>query len=137
MATVSDITHFPSSIPSQIPQRSIGGGENDAVLITCTVVSRASAHFRGKRPCTPFQGVNVAVSIQTYGILIPGKRPCRPKLRVMFKRPWALTRDTTVISYLNSAFESVQLLSYGQTSNQQGSLHRWNTYRHIHTHKNY
>ena len=48
-------------------------------------------------PCTPFQGVTVAASIQTYGILIPGKCPCRPKLWVMFKRPWVLTRDTTVI----------------------------------------
>ena len=53
----------------------------------------------GKRPCTPFQGVNVAASIQTYGILILEECPCRPKLRVMFKCPWALTRDTTVCSY--------------------------------------
>ena len=53
----------------------------------------------GKRPCTSFQGVNVhvAASIQTYGILIPGKRPCEPKSQVMFKRPWALTWDTTVL----------------------------------------
>ena len=50
----------------------------------------------GKRPCTAFQGATVAASIQVYGILIPGKRPCRPKSRVMLKRPWALTRDTTV-----------------------------------------
>ena len=50
----------------------------------------------GKRPCTPFQGVNVVASIQTYGILIPGKRLCGPKSLVMFKRPWALTQDTTV-----------------------------------------
>ena len=28
----------------------------------------------GKRPCTTFQGVNVAASIQTYGRYIPGKR---------------------------------------------------------------
>ena len=51
----------------------------------------------GKRPCTAFQGANVAASIQTYGILIPGKRPCGPKSRVTFKRPWALTWDTTVM----------------------------------------
>ena len=50
----------------------------------------------GKRPCAEFQGVTVAASIQTYGIYIPGKRPCGPKSRVMFKCPWALTRDTTV-----------------------------------------
>ena len=50
----------------------------------------------GKRPCTEFQGVTVAASIQTYGIYILGKHPHRSKLRVMFKRPWALTRDTTV-----------------------------------------
>ena len=50
----------------------------------------------GKHPCTPFQGVNVAASIQMYGILIPGKRPCRPKSRVTFKCLWTLTRDTTV-----------------------------------------
>ena len=50
----------------------------------------------GKRPCAEFQGVTVAASIQTYGIYIPGKRPCGPKSRVMFKRPWALTRDTAV-----------------------------------------
>ena len=51
----------------------------------------------GKRSCAEFQGVTVAASIQTYGIYIPGKRPCGPKSRVMFKRPWLLTRDTMVI----------------------------------------
>ena len=50
----------------------------------------------GKRPCTAFHGATVAASIQTYGILIPGKHPCGPKLRAMFKRPWALTWDTAV-----------------------------------------
>ena len=39
----------------------------------------------GKCPCTAFQGATIAASIQTYGILIPDKRPCRPKSRVMFK----------------------------------------------------
>ena len=55
----------------------------------------------GKRPGTTFQGATVAASIQIYpwyGILIPGKRPCGPKSQVMFKRPWVLTRDTTVAS---------------------------------------
>ena len=50
-----------------------------------------------KRPCTAFQGVNVAASIQTYGKYVPGKCPCGPKSRCMFKRPWALTQDTTVV----------------------------------------
>ena len=50
----------------------------------------------GKCPCTKFQGVTVAASIQTYGIYIPGKRPCGPKSRVMFKHPWVLTWDATV-----------------------------------------
>ena len=49
----------------------------------------------GKRSRTSFQGVNVAASIQTYGNYVPGKRPCGPKLQCMFKRPWALTQDTT------------------------------------------
>ena len=53
----------------------------------------------GKCPCAEFQGVTVAASIQTYGIYIPGKRPCGPKSQVMFKCPWALTQDTTVLSY--------------------------------------
>ena len=48
----------------------------------------------GKRPCTAFQGVNVADTIQMYGKYIPGKHPCGPKSRCMFKRPWALARDT-------------------------------------------
>ena len=65
---------------------------DELAMYVHTVVSRA------KRPCTSFQGATVSASTQTYGILIPGKRPCGPKLRVMFKRPWALTRDTTVIS---------------------------------------
>ena len=51
----------------------------------------------GERPYTKFQGVTVAASIRTYGIYIPGKCPCGPKSRVILKRPWALTRDTTVI----------------------------------------
>ena len=37
-----------------------------------------------KHPCTSFQGVNVAASIQMYGNYVPGKRP------------WALTRDIKV-----------------------------------------
>ena len=51
----------------------------------------------GKRLCTTFQGATIAASIQMYGIYVPGKCPCGPKLQVMFKHPWALTRDTTVI----------------------------------------
>ena len=50
----------------------------------------------GKRPYTEFQGVTVAASIQTYGIYIPGKRPCGPKSQVILKRPWVLTWDTTI-----------------------------------------
>ena len=42
------------------------------------------------------QGATVAASIQAYGIFIRGKLPCGPKSRVMFKRPWVLTQDTTV-----------------------------------------
>ena len=56
-----------------------------------TVVSRASAHVY-----TSFQGINVAASIQKYGNYVPGMHPCGPKLRCMFKHPWALTRDTMV-----------------------------------------
>ena len=57
-----------------------------------------ATHFKNlilssERPCSAFQGVNITASIQMY---IPSKRPCGPKSRVMFKRPWALTRDTTV-----------------------------------------
>ena len=37
--------------------------------------------------------------MQTYGILIPGKCPCGPKSQVMFKHPWALTRDTAVLVF--------------------------------------
>ena len=40
----------------------------------------------GKHPCTIFQRVNVAASIQMCNM---GKRPCGPKLCVMFKPPWA------------------------------------------------
>ena len=61
----------------------------------------------GKCPCSAFQGVNVTASIQTYGNYIPDKRPCGPKLLVMFKCPWALTRDTTVFtnfSYLRKVY---------------------------------
>ena len=50
----------------------------------------------GKRPCTSFQGINVAASIQMYGNNVPGKRPCGPKSWCMFKCPWALNQDTTV-----------------------------------------
>ena len=69
------------------------------ILCECKYRSVPSKHpLPGKHPCTVFQGATVAASIQTYGILIPGKRPCRPKSQVnMFKCPWALTRDTTVI----------------------------------------
>jgi hypothetical protein len=44
----------------------------------------------GKHPCTAFQGVNVAASIQPYGRV--SDHACGPKSRVMCKRPWALTR---------------------------------------------
>ena len=49
-----------------------------------------------KRPCSAFQGVTVTASIQTYGSYILGKCPCGPKLRVVFKHQWALTRDTAL-----------------------------------------
>ena len=32
---------------------------------------------------TAFHGATEAASIQTYGILVPGKHPCEPKSRVM------------------------------------------------------
>ena len=52
----------------------------------------------GKHPCTAFQGATVAASLQMYEISIPGiKCSYGPKLRVMFKRSWVLTRGTTVI----------------------------------------
>ena len=51
----------------------------------------------GKHLYSSFQGVNVAASIQMYGNYIPGKRPCGPKSQIMFRRPWVLTRDTTVL----------------------------------------
>ena len=54
----------------------------------------------GKRPCTAFHGVNVAASIQMYGIYmymhISGISACGPKSPVMLKHPWALTWDTMV-----------------------------------------
>ena len=59
----------------------------------CSVPGKCS--LPGKHPCTAFQGATVAASVQ---ILIQGKRSCRPKSRVMFKCPWALIRDTTVIN---------------------------------------
>ena len=61
-----------------------------------TVVSQAKRPLPGKHPSIGFQGVTVAASMQTHGIYITGKRPCGPKLQVMFKRQWALTRDVTV-----------------------------------------
>ena len=37
-----------------------------------------------------------------YGIYIPGKRPCRAKSLVMFKRPQVLTQDTMVYACINA-----------------------------------
>ena len=68
-----------------------------------TIVFQASVHFGpGKSPCTAFQGVNVYIgaSVQTYAIYVPGKHPCGPKLRVMFKCPRVLTWDTMVYAQL-------------------------------------
>ena len=42
----------------------------------------------GKHPCTAFQGVNVAASIQMYGRYIPGNA-IHPALR----REWSDSRD--------------------------------------------
>ena len=61
----------------------------------CTLITYCS--IPGKRPCTAFQGVNVAASIQTYGSYILDKRPYRPKSRFMFKCPWVLAWDSTVV----------------------------------------
>ena len=63
-------------------------------IIFCSVPGKHS--FPGKYPCTAFQGVNVAASIQKYAIYIPGKSPCGPKSLVMFMRPWLLPQDTVV-----------------------------------------
>ena len=61
-----------------------------------------------KCPCTAFHGVNVAASIQTYTIYT-GKCPCGPKSRVLFKRPWTLTRDTMVCTKCMQLIQCVQL----------------------------
>ena len=67
-----------------------------------TVVSWANTHSRVSTHVPHFKGsMYIAASIQMYGVLIPGKRPSGPKLRVMLKRPLALTRDTTVYTYLH------------------------------------
>ena len=65
----------------------------DAENYSCTCRSAS------KRPCTAFfklmdQCIRSSFcNLKTYGIYIPGKRPCRPKSRVMFKHPWTLTWD--------------------------------------------
>jgi hypothetical protein len=66
---------------------------NEGAIVN-TIVSWASTH---SRVSTAFHGDNVAASMQTYAIYIPGKRPCGPKSQGMFKRPWAFTWDTMVI----------------------------------------
>ena len=43
-----------------------------------------------------------------YGILIPGKRLCGPKLRGMFQCPWALTRDTTVHVIDDETYDKIE-----------------------------
>ena len=48
----------------------------------------------GKCPCTEFQWVSVAASIQMYGSYILGKYQCGPKSQVMLR--WAVTRDTMI-----------------------------------------
>ena len=70
-----------------------------------TVVSRRP--LPGKRLCIAFHGVNIAASIQTYAIQTQGKHPYGQVSRIMFKRPRALTRDTTVILYLQSTLEQM------------------------------
>ena len=56
------------------------------------VLPESPGQTLGKCPCIKFQGANVAASIQTYAMYIPGKCPCEPKSQVMFsKHPWALT----------------------------------------------
>ena len=48
------------------------------IPLLCTVVSRASAHSCVSAHVLHFKGPLIAPSIQTYGILIPGKRPVGP-----------------------------------------------------------
>ena len=70
----------------------------------CTIiVSRLPSKrpLPDKRLCTEFQGAAVAASIQTYyGILIPGKHLCEPKLQVMFKRSIYILYFTTIVRFL-------------------------------------
>ena len=69
-----------------------GSGDKTLKQFKCifTVVSQTSTHSRDM--CS-FKGVNIAASTQMYGSYIPGKHPCGPRLQVMFKRPWAFTRE--------------------------------------------
>ena len=72
------------------------------LFTTCTIASSSvpgKRPLQGKNPCIAFQGATVAASIQTYGILIPGKCPCRPKSQITFKHPWVLSWDIMVCSY--------------------------------------
>ena len=90
--------------------------EHDATLVPTTtpgttLVSQASAHSWVSAHVSNFKGSLLQVPYKhNYGIYIPCKRPCGPKSRVMFKRPWALTRDTSV--YVIHFLRILKLCSY-------------------------
>ena len=60
-------------------------GKRYRLIVQKNLLSMANYHSvpgkcppPGKRPCTSFQGVNIAASIQMYGNYVPGKHPCGP-----------------------------------------------------------
>ena len=70
----------------------------------------------GKRPCTEFQGVNVAASIQMYGNYILGKCPCGLPYEITFHtrsfsimvRCWALNpEDRPTFKQLNTTMDEL------------------------------
>ena len=80
-----------------------------------TIVSRASTHSRVSAHNIEFQGVKVATSMQMYGNYIPGKYPCGPKSRVMFK--------ASMGAYLQGHYGNVRVC---------GALVRFGCYQHRH-----
>ena len=72
---------------------------NPALLSNCRSVPDKHP-LLGKRPCTAFQGVYVAASIQTYGDYIPGKHPWCQNCELCLSTHGCLPRILCIIRYM-------------------------------------
>ena len=96
------------------------------LIILCSYFSYSFNFFISGVSCAavPFRRWScLSVPLAFQGAIVADKRPCIPKSRVMFKRPWALIQDSTVHAMLQKWERNVHTI--GVQAGVQTSLQHY------------